>query len=158
MLRHWSQFVPNMSTRHPRTLNSISPAHESEFRSCVSESRGGRPGFPVLMSLMVSVDVKQHSTMHTHWSQFVPNMSTRHPRTLNSTSSSSDRAMKTNFLRFFVSEKRGLILFLFFFFCNICGADFRGTAPAPLFLASLNSGPTFKTDSTLRPQPPSLTK
>ena len=24
------------------------------------ESRGGRPGLPVLMSLMVSVDVKQH--------------------------------------------------------------------------------------------------
>ena len=33
------------------------------------ESRGGCPGLPVLMSLMVSVDVK-------HWSQFVPNMST----------------------------------------------------------------------------------
>ena len=28
------------------------------------ESRGGRPGLPVLMSLMVSVDVKQHSTSH----------------------------------------------------------------------------------------------
>ena len=53
------------------------------------ESRGGRPGPPVLMSFMVSVDVKQHWTMHTHWSQFVPNMSTRHPRTLSSTSSSS---------------------------------------------------------------------
>ena len=26
--------------------------------------------------------------MHTHWSQFVPNMSTRHPRTLSSASSS----------------------------------------------------------------------
>ena len=52
------------------------------------ENRGGRPGLPVLMSLMVSVDVKQHWTMHTHWSQFVPNMSTRHPRTLSSTSSS----------------------------------------------------------------------
>ena len=42
------------------------------------ESRGGRPGLPVLMSLTVSVDVK---------SQFVSNMSTRHPRTLSSTSS-----------------------------------------------------------------------
>ena len=31
------------------------------------ESRGGRPGLPVLMSLTVSVDVKQHGTMHTHW-------------------------------------------------------------------------------------------
>ena len=37
------------------------------------ESRGGRPGLPVLMNLMVSVDVKEHWTMHTHWSQFVPN-------------------------------------------------------------------------------------
>ena len=27
--------------------------------------------------------------MDTHWSQFVPNMSTRHPRTLSSTSSSA---------------------------------------------------------------------
>ena len=40
------------------------------------ESRGGRPGLSVLTSLTVSVDVKQHWTMHTHWSQFVPNMST----------------------------------------------------------------------------------
>ena len=37
------------------------------------ESRGGRPGLSVLMSLTVSVDVKQHWTVHTHWSQFVPN-------------------------------------------------------------------------------------
>ena len=36
----------------------------------------GSPGLPVLMSLMVSEDVKQHWTMLTHWSQFVPNMST----------------------------------------------------------------------------------
>ena len=33
--------------------------------------------------------VKQHWTMFTNWSQFAPNMSTRHPRTLSSTSSSS---------------------------------------------------------------------
>ena len=46
------------------------------------ESRGGRPGFPVLMSLMVSVDVKKQGIMLTHWSQFVPNMSTRHPMSL----------------------------------------------------------------------------
>ena len=56
------------------------------------ENRGGRPGLPVLMSLMVMVSVyeKQHWTMLTHWSQFVPNnsnMSTQHPRTLSSTSS-----------------------------------------------------------------------
>ena len=30
----------------------------TEFRSCVS--RGGRPGLPSLISLMVPVDVKQH--------------------------------------------------------------------------------------------------
>ena len=45
----------------------------------------------VLMSRMVSVDVKQHSTVHTHWSQFVPNMSSRHPRTPISTSSAFSR-------------------------------------------------------------------
>ena len=38
------------------------------------ESRGGRPGRSVLMSLTVSVDVKQHWTVLR--SQFVPNMST----------------------------------------------------------------------------------
>ena len=53
------------------------------------ESRGGRPWLPVLLSLMVSVDVTQHWTMHTHRSQFVPNMPTRHPRTLSSRSCSS---------------------------------------------------------------------
>ena len=36
------------------------------------ESRGGRPGLSVLMSLTVSVDVKQHC----HWTMLVPNMST----------------------------------------------------------------------------------
>ena len=30
------------------------------------ESRGGRPGLPSLISLMVSVDVKQHSTTVGH--------------------------------------------------------------------------------------------
>ena len=40
------------------------------------ESRGGRHGLSVLTSFMVSVDVKQYWTMLTHWSQFVPNMST----------------------------------------------------------------------------------
>ena len=30
----------------------------TEFRNCVKV--GGRPGLPVLMSLMVSVDLKQH--------------------------------------------------------------------------------------------------
>ena len=37
------------------------------------ESRGGRPGYFVLTSLAVSVDIKQHWTMLRHWSQFVPN-------------------------------------------------------------------------------------
>ena len=40
------------------------------------ESRGGRPGLPVLTSLVVSVDVKLYWTMLTHSSQLVPNMST----------------------------------------------------------------------------------
>ena len=52
------------------------------------ESWSGRPALPILISFILSVDVKQHWTMHTHWSQFVPNMSTQHPRTLSSTSSS----------------------------------------------------------------------
>ena len=39
----------------------------------VCESRSGRPGLPILMSLVVSVDVKQHRTMLRHRSQFVPN-------------------------------------------------------------------------------------
>ena len=40
------------------------------------ESRGGRPGLSVLMSLLVSVDVKNYCTVLRHWSQLVPNMST----------------------------------------------------------------------------------
>ena len=39
------------------------------------ESRDGCAGLSVLTRLMVSVDVKQHSTMLTHWPQIVPNMS-----------------------------------------------------------------------------------
>ena len=39
------------------------------------ESRGGRPGLSVLTSLLVSVDVKNYSTVLRHWSQLVPNMS-----------------------------------------------------------------------------------
>ena len=72
-------------TRYIKQGNSLLNTRVQEL----CESRGGRPGLTVLMSPMVSVDVKQHWTMHTHWSQFVPNMSTRHPRTLSSTSSSS---------------------------------------------------------------------
>ena len=40
------------------------------------ESRGDRPRLSVLTSLLVSVDVKLYWTMHRHWSQLVPNMST----------------------------------------------------------------------------------
>ena len=38
--------------------------------------QGGCPGLSILMSLTVSVEVKQHWTMLQHWSQLVPNMST----------------------------------------------------------------------------------
>ena len=40
------------------------------------KSQGGRHGLSVLMSLTVTVDIKQHWTLLRHWSQFVPNMST----------------------------------------------------------------------------------
>ena len=40
------------------------------------ESRGGHPGLSVLMSLLVSMDVKLYWTMLWHWPQLVPNMST----------------------------------------------------------------------------------
>ena len=73
------------SGRYKRHRGSLLDARVQEL----CESRGGRPGLSVLMSIMFSVDIKQHWTMHTHWSQFVPNMSTRHPRTLSSISSSS---------------------------------------------------------------------
>ena len=49
------------------------------------ESRGGRPGLSVLMSLLVFVDVKLYSTMLRHWSQLVPNNVNRHLRTLSIT-------------------------------------------------------------------------
>ena len=55
------------------------------------KSRGGRPGLPVLMNIMVSVDVKQQRTKNTRWSQFVHNIImsvNRYPRTLSSATSS----------------------------------------------------------------------
>ena len=65
-----------------RSLSSCQ-AH-AEFRSFVKVEVAVL-GLPVLISLMVSVDVKQRWTMMlTHCSQFVPNTSTRHPRTLSS--------------------------------------------------------------------------
>ena len=45
-------------------------APQPEFRSCVKVE------VAILMSLAVSVAVKQHWTMLRHWSQFVPNTST----------------------------------------------------------------------------------
>ena len=51
-------------------------SHKSLRVQELCESRGGRPGLSVLMSLTVSVDVIQHRTMLRHWSQFVPNTST----------------------------------------------------------------------------------
>jgi len=39
------------------------------------ESRGGHTGLSVLASLLVSVDVNIYWTVHRHWSQLVPNMS-----------------------------------------------------------------------------------
>ena len=66
--------------------------HRSEFKSCVR----------VLMSLMVSVDVKQH------WSQFVSNMSTRHPRTLSSISSGASDIMRKQFIPVDKADRRFL--------------------------------------------------
>ena len=59
----------SLSPGHPLAVISAQEGRVQEL----CESRGGRPGLPVLMSLTVSVDVKQQWTMHTHWSQFVPN-------------------------------------------------------------------------------------
>ena len=63
------------STRCPLPNVYLSPIHYVSRVQELCESRGGCPELSVLMSLMVSVDVKQHWTMHMHWSQFVPNMS-----------------------------------------------------------------------------------
>ena len=47
-------------------VHAIRPSKAASARDTATakmelcESRGGRPGFPVLMCLMVSVDVKQH--------------------------------------------------------------------------------------------------
>ena len=52
MLRHWSQFVPNMSTDirgHEAPLHHRSVVRGQEL----CESRGGRPGLPSLISLMM---------------------------------------------------------------------------------------------------------
>ena len=46
----------SMSTRSLKPTSSMFERRVQELW----ESRGGRPGLPVLMSLTVSVDVKQH--------------------------------------------------------------------------------------------------
>ena len=62
---------------HPPWVHVASYVHRREIIvQELCESRGGRPGLSVLMSLLVSVDVKLYWTMLTHWSQLVPNMST----------------------------------------------------------------------------------
>ena len=48
------------ATNANNELRARQPRLYSEFRSCVGESRGSRPGLPVLISLMVSVDGEQH--------------------------------------------------------------------------------------------------
>ena len=60
---------------HSRVENCSSRYRERRVQD-LCESRGGRPGLSVLMSLTVSVDVKQHWAMLRRWSQFVPNLST----------------------------------------------------------------------------------
>ena len=75
------------------------PAKVTEFRSCVKVDVAvlGSPSSSVTepYGSQCHVDVKQHWTKHPHCrSQFVPNMSTRHPRTLSSTSSSSSAKVR----------------------------------------------------------------
>ena len=63
MYTHWSQFVPNMSADirgHEALLHHHSCVRVQEL----CESRGGRPGLPVLMSLTVSVDVTAATLNH----------------------------------------------------------------------------------------------
>ena len=60
---------PKLKVKHDRRWSPRGSAQE------LCESRGRRPGLFVLMSLTFTVDVKQHSTVLRHWSQFVPNMS-----------------------------------------------------------------------------------
>ena len=59
MLRHWSQFVPDISTdiRGHEALHYHHHHREQRRVQELCERRGGRPGLPVLMSLTVSVDV-----------------------------------------------------------------------------------------------------
>ena len=74
MLRHWSQFVPNMSTdiRGHEALHHHHQTKGSELRSCVKVEVVVL-GSPSLIICTVSVDVKQHWTkpfqveVKQHW-------------------------------------------------------------------------------------------
>ena len=65
--------VSLLESRDYRHIKAINNNNNRVQELC--ESRGSR-GLPVLMSLTVSVDVKQHPAMLRQWSQFVPNTST----------------------------------------------------------------------------------
>ena len=56
----------------PSLFGFVANVIRSEYRSCVKVEVAVL-GLSVLLSLTVSVDVKQHWTMLRHWSQFVPN-------------------------------------------------------------------------------------
>ena len=58
-----------------RSVKSVSARSFLPIVQELCESRGGRPELSVLTSLLVSVDVKNYSTVLRHWSQLVPNMS-----------------------------------------------------------------------------------
>ena len=70
-----SNLINTTSSTYTHPLNSQTVQKRCPRVQELCESRGGRPGLSVLISLTVSVDVKQHWTMLGHWSQFVPNMS-----------------------------------------------------------------------------------
>ena len=56
---------PRIETARAREKVVARAIQVSELRSCVNESRGGRPAAPVLNKPTVSVDVKQHSTNYS---------------------------------------------------------------------------------------------
>ena len=66
--------VSLLESRDYRHIKAINNNNNNSVQE-LCESRGSR-GLPVLMSLTVSVDVKQHPAMLRQWSQFVPNTST----------------------------------------------------------------------------------
>ena len=75
LFRHQFPNNPLPSLRSPMLKSKNKLANTSIVQE-LCESRGGRPGLSVLMSLLVSLDVKIYWTVLRHWSQLVPNMST----------------------------------------------------------------------------------